>query len=88
MINFNKITELESDIISNGKKVGTLDLVPNSYYLVEIDYVPFQIPVKDKRLVKGIIERVYKSGLKYEARKGRLTQRFIDKSKESKKILV
>lgn len=87
MIYFNKITELESDIISNGKKVGTLDLVPNSYYLVEIDYVPFQIPVKDKRLVKGIIEKVYNNSLKYEARKRKLTQRFIDKSKEPKTIL-
>lgn len=87
MIHFNKITELESDIISNGEKVGTLDLVPNSYYLVEIDYVPFQIPVKDKRLVKGIIEKVYNNSLKYEARKRRLTQRFIEKSKEPKTIL-
>tara|TARA_R110000803_G_scaffold106557_4_gene174644 strand:+ start:315 stop:581 length:267 start_codon:yes stop_codon:yes gene_type:complete len=87
MIYFEKITQLESDIISNGKKIGTLDLVPNSYYLVEIDYVPFQIPVKDKRLVKGIIERVYKSGLKYEARKRRLTQKFIEKSKQPKTIL-
>ena len=87
MINFNKITELESDIISNGKKVGTLDLVPNSYYLVEIDYVPFQIPVKDKRLVKGIIERVYNNNLKYEARKRALTKSFIERSKQPKKTL-
>ena len=87
MIHFNKITELESDIISNGKKVGTLDLVTNSYYLVEIDYVPFQIPVKDKRLVKGIIERVYNNILKYEARKRSLTKSFIERSKQPKKIL-
>ena len=87
MIHFNKITELESDIISNGKIIGTLELFANKYYIIEIDYFSFPIPVKEKRLIHGIIERVYKSGLKYEARKRRLTQKFIEKSKEPKTIL-
>ena len=88
MIYFNKITDYQSEIISNGKIIGTLELLANKYYIIEIDYFSFPIPVKDKRLIKGIIERVYKSGLKYEARKRRLTQRFIEKSKDPKKILV
>ena len=87
MIHFNKITDYQSDILGNGKKIGTLELLANKYYIIEIDYFSFPIPVKDKRLIHGIIERVYKSGLKYEARKRRLTQRFIEKSKEPKKIL-
>ena len=87
MIYFNKITEKTSEIITNGKIIGTLELFANKYYIIEIDYFSFPIPVKDKRLIHGIIERVYKSGLKYEARKRRLTQKFIDKSKEPKKIL-
>ena len=88
MIYFNKITDYQSEIITNGKIIGMLELFANKYYIIEIDYFSFPIPIKDKRLIHGIIERVYKSGLKYEARKRRLTQRFIDKSKESKKILV
>ena len=87
MIYFNKITDYQSDILGNGKKIGTLELLANKYYIIEIDYFSFPIPVKDKRLIYGIIERVYKSGLKYEARKRRLTQRFIEKSKEPKTIL-
>jgi len=87
MIHFNKITDYQSDILGNGKKIGTLELLANKYYIIEIDYFSFPIPVKDKRLIHGIIERVYKSGLKYEARKRRLTQRFIEKSKQPKKIL-
>ena len=87
MIHFNKITDYQSDILGNGKKIGTLELLANKYYIIEIDYFSFPVPVKDKRLIHGIIERVYKSGLKYEARKRRLTQRFIEKSKEPKKIL-
>ena len=88
MLHFNKITDYQSEIIINGKIIGTLELLANKYYIIEIDYFSFPVPVKDKRLIHGIIERVYKSGLKYEARKRRLTQRFIDKSKEPKKILV
>tara|TARA_R110001599_G_scaffold202828_1_gene399698 strand:- start:427 stop:693 length:267 start_codon:yes stop_codon:yes gene_type:complete len=87
MIYFEKITDYQSDILGNGKKIGTLELLANKYYIIEIDYFSFPIPVKDKRLIHGIIERVYKSGLKYEARKRRLTQRFIEKSKEPKTIL-
>ena len=87
MIHFNKITDYQSDILGNGKKIGTLELLANKYYIIEIDYFSFPIPVKDKRLIHGIIERVYKSGLKYEARKRRLTQRFIEKNKEPKTIL-
>ena len=87
MIHFNKITDYQSDILGNGKKIGTLELLANKYYVIEIDYFSFPVPVKDKRLIHGIIERVYKSGLKYEARKRRLTQRFIEKSKQPKKIL-
>ena len=87
MLHFNKITDYQSDILGNGKKIGTLELLANKYYIIEIDYFSFPIPVKDKRLIHGIIERVYKSGLKYEARKRRLTQRFIEKSKQPKKIL-
>ena len=87
MIHFNKITDYKSEIITNGKIIGTLELFANKYYIIEIDYFSFPIPVKDKRLIHGIIERVYKSGLKYEARKRRLTQRFIEKSKEPKTIL-
>ena len=87
MIYFEKITDYQSDILGNGKKIGTLELLANKYYIIEIDYFSFPVPVKDKRLIHGIIERVYKSGLKYEARKRRLTQRFIEKSKEPKTIL-
>ena len=87
MIYFNKITDYQSEIITNGKIIGMLELFANKYYIIEIDYFSFPIPVKDKRLIHGIIERVYKSGLKYEARKRRLTQKFIEKSKEPKTIL-
>ena len=87
MIHFNKITDYKSEIITNGKIIGTLELFANKYYIIEIDYFSFPVPIKDKRLIHGIIERVYKSGLKYEARKRRLTQRFIEKSKKPKKIL-
>ena len=68
MIHFKPITDYSSRILSNGKTIGTLELLANTYYLIEIDYFEFQLPVKDKRLVKGMIERVYAKGKAREFR--------------------
>lgn len=87
MIHYSKIQENKSFILSDGKTIGTLERLADAYYLVEIDYVPFQIPIKDKRLVSGIIKQVYDKGLKYEARKRMLVKRLIEKSKQPKKTL-
>ena len=58
MIHFKQITKYQSNILSNGKQIGTLELLANTIYLIEIDYFEFQLPVKEKRLVKGVIKRV------------------------------
>ena len=58
MIHFEQITKYQSNILSNGKQIGTLELLANTIYLIEIDYFEFQLPVEDKRLVKGVIKRV------------------------------
>ena len=88
MIHYKPITKLQSYIIADGKTIGTLERFAEKYYIIEIDYFSYPVPVNKKHLVHGIIERVYKEGLKYEARKRRLTQRFIDRSKITKTILV
>jgi hypothetical protein len=59
MIHFKQITKYQSNILSNGQQIGTLELLANTIYLIEIDYFEFQLPVKEKRLVKGIIKRVH-----------------------------
>ena len=59
MIHFKQITKYQSNILSNGQQIGTLELLANTIYLIEIDYFEFQLPVKEKRFVKGIIERVH-----------------------------
>lgn len=59
MIYFNKITETVSDIKSNGATIGTLSRLADTHYHIEIDYFDFVLPVKDKRLVKGVIEKTY-----------------------------
>jgi hypothetical protein len=59
MIHFNKITDYQSEILNNGETIGTLDLLGNEWYVVEIGYFSFPVEVKNKRLVKGLIERVY-----------------------------
>ena len=59
MIHFNKITKYQSDILSNGSQIGTLELFANKYYLIEINYYNFHLPIKDKRFVKRMIENVH-----------------------------
>ena len=59
MIHFNKITKYQSDILSNGSQIGTLELLGNEWYIIEIDYFSFPVSVDKKHLVKGLIERVH-----------------------------
>jgi len=59
MIHFKKLTDYQSEILSNGSVIGTLELLANEYYIIEIDYFEFPVKIEDKRLVKGIIEKVY-----------------------------
>jgi len=58
-IHFNKITKYQSDILSNGSQIGTLELLGNEWYIIEIDYFSFPVSVDKKHLVKGLIERVH-----------------------------
>jgi hypothetical protein len=75
MIHFKQITKYQSNILSNGQQIGTLELLANTIYLIEIDYFEFQLPVKDKRLVKGIIKRVHSSN---EKRKYKEIKRMVN----------
>jgi hypothetical protein len=75
MIHFKQITKYQSNILSNGQQIGTLELLANKYYLIEIDYIPFHLPVKYKRLVKGIIKRVHASN---ESRKYKEVKRMVN----------
>lgn len=59
MIYFKKLTDYQSEILSDGKMIGTLERLANEYYIIEIDYFEFPVKIEDKRLVKGIIEKVY-----------------------------
>jgi hypothetical protein len=75
MIHFKQITKYQSNILSNGQQIGTLELLANTTYLIEIDYFEFQLPVKEKRLVKGIIKRVHASN---EKRKYKEIKRMVN----------
>tara|TARA_R110002020_G_scaffold59206_2_gene161672 strand:- start:940 stop:1197 length:258 start_codon:yes stop_codon:yes gene_type:complete len=61
MIYFKKITPYQSEIIlkHNCRTIGTLERLANAYYLVEVNYHPFELPVKYKKHVRGVVERVY-----------------------------
>jgi hypothetical protein len=75
LIHFKQITKYQSNILSNGQQIGTLELLANTIYLIEIDYFEFQLPVEDKRLVKGIIKRVHASN---EKRKYKEIKRMVN----------
>jgi hypothetical protein len=75
MIHFKQITKYQSNILSNGQQIGTLELLANTIYLIEIDYFEFQLPVEEKRLVKGIIKRVHASN---ESRKYKEIKRMVN----------
>ena len=70
MIYFQKITEYQSEIRLkfDGRMIGTLEKLANVHYLIEIDYFSFVLPVKQKAIVKGVIENVYKAGKAREFR--------------------
>ncbi len=59
MIYFNKLTDYQSEILSDGAVIGTLEKLANEYYIIEIDYFEFPVKIEDKRLIKGLIEKVY-----------------------------
>ena len=75
MIHFQQITKYQSNILSNGQQIGTLELLANTIYLIEIDYFEFQLPVEDKRLVKGVIKRV---NARNEKRKYKEVKRMVN----------
>lgn len=75
MIHFEPITDYSSRILYNGRMIGTLELLANTIYLIEIDYFEFQIPSKQKCLVKGIIKRVHASN---EKRKYKEIKRMVN----------
>ena len=68
MIYFNKLTPYQSDILSNGKVIGVIERLGETTYLIEINYFAFTMPVEQRKLVKGVIERVYKRNLARESR--------------------
>lgn len=59
MIYFNKLTDYQSEILSDGKIIGTLEKLANEYYIIEIDYFEFSVKLENKHLIKGLIEKVY-----------------------------
>lgn len=65
MITFKKRTTVQSDIYSNGEKIGTVDRV-GDYYLIEVMYCPTHLHIKNRKLIKGLVERIYKGYLSYE----------------------
>ena len=65
---FNKLTPYQSDILSNGKVIGVIERLAETHYLIEINYFAFTMPVEQRKLVKGVIERVYKRNLSREFR--------------------
>ncbi len=59
MIYFNKLTDYQSEILSDGKVIGTLEKLANEYYIIEIDYFDFPVKIENTHLIKGLIEKVY-----------------------------
>jgi hypothetical protein len=78
MIYFKQITDYQSEILSDGSVIGTLELLANEYYIIEIDYFEFPVKIEDKRLVKGIIEKVYAKLLSRRMRECRQFREFMD----------
>ena len=72
MITFNKLTSNQSEILYNYEVIGLLERLADTYYRIEILYsYETAIPIERKRLVAGLIERIYKRHLAREERKRR-----------------
>jgi len=78
MIHYKKLTDYQSEILSDGAIIGTLERLANEWYIIEIDYFSFPVSVEDKRLITGIIERVYKKILARRMRECRQFREFMD----------
>lgn len=61
MVKFNKISNYQSEIIINDNVVGVMELVGQQYYEIEIDYFRFSVPVSEKSIIIGMIEKVFKA---------------------------
>jgi len=59
MIHYKKLTDYQSEILSDGAMIGTLERLANEWYIIEIDYFSFPVSVDKKHLIHGLIERVY-----------------------------
>lgn len=59
MITYYKITDTISDIHFYCEKVGFIERI-GDMYAIEVYYMPLNLPVHQKRLIKGIIERIVK----------------------------
>ena len=84
MIHFNKLTDYQSETQVNCQTIGKLERVANEFYHIEILYdYETTIPVKDKRLIVGLIERIYQRHLAREQREliGMYKMRNRDRSK-------
>ena len=60
MINYKKITSTITEIQFDDEVVGHVELI-GDMYAIEVYYMPLNLPKKDKRLVKGIVERLVKT---------------------------
>ena len=65
MIKYEKLNQTQSDIYFNGGLIGHIDLI-GDMYAIEVHYTHINLPREDKRLVRGLIERLNKQHINYQ----------------------
>jgi len=59
MITYHKLTPTLTDIHYDCEKIGCVERIGNMYS-IEVYYMPLNLPVAHKRLIKGTIKRIIK----------------------------
>jgi len=65
MITFKKLTQLNSDIYFDGELIGHIESI-GDMFSVEVRYMSINVPKCNRRLVKGVIERLNKAHIHYQ----------------------
>ena len=80
MVTYKKLTTMQSDIYYDDELIGHVERIGNMYS-IEVHYMTINLPAHQKRLIKGLIERLNKHHLKrrykemvmkYDLRNGKL----------------
>lgn len=68
MLTFNKINDIQSEILWDGSIIGYLEKPFRTWYKIEVGYMETELPANKSHLVKGLIERIHLNNLSKQKR--------------------